>query len=93
MQGSIFPQVVPSGFDRPLGLHSVSKEARAGTCVLWEAWLQHCPRLQLLLTYQRKGQASLSLHPLAVSGEVCLPVSLWTDAVEGMEEGWALGQV
>lgn len=38
-------------------------------------------------------QASLSLLLLAVSGEVCLPVSLWTDAVEGVEEGWARGQV
>lgn len=35
----------------------------------------------------RKVQASLSLLLLAVSGEVCLPVSLWTDAVEGVEEG------
>lgn len=41
-----------------------------------------------------RGHAgSLSQLLLAISGEVCVPVGLWADPVEGMQVGWARGQV
>lgn len=95
MQGSISPQVVPSGSDRPLGLHSASKEARAGTSSGKPGSSTAPGYSYFSLTREaRKVQASLSLILLAASGEVCLPVNLWTDAaVGGMEEGCTRGQV
>lgn len=76
VQGSISPQVVPSGSDRPLGLHSASKEAQAGTSPGKPGSSTAPGYSYFSLTREaRKVQASLSLLLLAISGEVCLPVN------------------